>query len=198
MKGFKIRWAPNGKHKMGLLYKSSTSATATGLLCQPSTAPPATIRVYDSMGILAGGVKRQVTTIMRVEVDTITIEVMDVCRQTNGNDCGLYAIANAYQLCNHKDPATCSWEEEMRHHLESCFENLKIEAFPQKPENYSSVGVLLTTTAPSLHCICRKAYKRSEKMAQCTKCKMWFHKKCKDIPLEVFSKSRLVWHCGVC
>ena len=106
--------------------------------------PPATTRVYDSMLMLAGDVKKLVAKLMR-DTDHIQIDLVDIRPQTNGSDCGLYAIANAFELCAKHDPATCNWMDKcMRPHLLKCLENEAITQFPHEARS-NAAGVILTT-----------------------------------------------------
>ena len=149
--------------------------------------PPSTIRVYDSMLLLAGDVKKLVAKLMRVDTDHIQIDLVDIRPQTNESDCGLYAIANAFELCAKRDPATCNWKEKcMRPHLLKCLENEAITRFPHEAWS-NAAGVILTTKTAALHCLCRKASKKRENMARCTKCGLWYHQKCLSIRANVFS-----------
>ena len=74
--------------------------------------------------MLAGDVKKLVAKLMCVDTDYIQIDTIDIRPQTNGSDCRLYAIANAFGLCAKPDPATCNWMEKcMQPHLLKCLEN---------------------------------------------------------------------------
>ena len=61
----------------------------------------------------------------------IGITFPNVALQTNGYDCGLYAVANATALAYGRDPTTQVYiPRMMRSHLYKCFENKHIEPFP--------------------------------------------------------------------
>jgi len=48
--------------------------------------------------------------------------IVDVMRQTNTYDCGVFAIAAATDIVYGKDPAMSKWNVfEMRSHLMQCF-----------------------------------------------------------------------------
>ena len=52
--------------------------------------------------------------------------------QTNGTDCGIYAIANGQELCAGRIPASCSWVgHKMRAHLLKCLDVGKLTSFPR-------------------------------------------------------------------
>ena len=64
---------------------------------------------------------------------------------TDSIDCGLYAIANAFDLCDGMDPSTCSWKgQEMRQHLMQCMGDEQIQTFPRHDQPHLSQGVTLT------------------------------------------------------
>ena len=61
------------------------------------------------------------------------INMINVQRQINGCDCGVFAIANATELAFGKDPLLCQYDTEvMRLHFLKCLENRKMKRFPLK------------------------------------------------------------------
>ena len=78
----------------------------------------------DRILMLDGDVKKLVAKLMCVNTDHIQIDLVDIRPQTNRSDCGLYVIANAFELCAKCDSVTCNWMEKcMRPHLLKCLEN---------------------------------------------------------------------------
>ena len=64
--------------------------------------PPATVNVYHSLhGHLLPPAQRVVADLLQCKEANITIRYMDVQWQSNGYDCGLFALANATALCTH-------------------------------------------------------------------------------------------------
>ncbi|CAH2300601.1 Hypothetical predicted protein [Pelobates cultripes] len=62
------------------------------------------------------------------------VYMLEVDQQLNGNDCGVYAIANAFELLSERN-ATCTYDHhQMRKHLASCLENGEITEFPKRIE----------------------------------------------------------------
>ena len=60
-----------------------------------------------------------VAAIMHYKEAEIMFEVMDVDVQINGSDCGLHAVATAYELCAGNDPTGITWEhDQLRSHLQ--------------------------------------------------------------------------------
>ena len=75
--------------------------------------PPATINVYDSLhGNLPPHAQRVVADLLQCKEANITIRLyMDVQWQSNGYDCGLFALANATALCSGNDPTSVTFEQ---------------------------------------------------------------------------------------
>ena len=60
----------------------------------------------------------KVAGLVKSECEELEIRGIDVAKQENGSDCGIYAIANAYELCRSKDPSKIEWcVDQMRGHL---------------------------------------------------------------------------------
>ena len=76
-------------------------------------------------------VQLQIAAIMRCEADTITLEVQSTQKQRGPNDCALFAIAYAVDLCCENDP-TMLWynQHKMREHLVECLQEKKMRPFP--------------------------------------------------------------------
>ena len=59
--------------------------------------------------------------------------------QDNGSDCGLFAIAFAFELCKGDHEALAQGRkfdtEKMRQHLVDCFENDEMQSFPLHTDN---------------------------------------------------------------
>lgn len=66
---------------------------------------------------------------------TLNVSILDVQQQTNGVDCGVFAIANLTDFCfseDIKDQPIPFDIEKMRSHLIKCLEDKKFEKFPKK------------------------------------------------------------------
>ena len=88
---------------------------------------PSLARTYDTMNYSScGDVQLQIAAIMRCEADTITLEVQSTQKQHGPNDCALFAIAYAVDLCCKNDP-TMLWynQHKMREHLVKCLQERK-------------------------------------------------------------------------
>ena len=68
----------------------------------------------------SGDVQLQIAAIMHCEADTITLEVQSAQKQRGPNDCALFMIAYAVDLCCENDPTILMlWynQNKMREHL---------------------------------------------------------------------------------
>ena len=71
---------------------------------------------------------QQTTSKNRVEAYTLNMQ-----QQKGFFDCGLFAIACAYELCNGNNPAKINFKQsDMRKHFQSCLDAKKLSAFPQE------------------------------------------------------------------
>ena len=70
---------------------------------------PSLARTYDTMNYsISPDVQLQIPTIMHCKADNITLEVQSTQKQRGLNDCALFAIAYAIDLCCENDP-TMLW-----------------------------------------------------------------------------------------
>ena len=78
-----------------------------------------TLNVYDSMyGILSLQTKKQICAFWKSPVDHITFRMVNIQRQPNASDCGIFAVAAATEIVHGKDPELSFWNvQEMRAHL---------------------------------------------------------------------------------
>lgn len=94
--------------------------------------PLGTVRLYDSLNQtrISPTLSKQLATLLQPSTDYLTIDIMETQQQEGVNDCGLFAIAHAYALC---EGIWRQWEQDrMRPHLQSCFETNIILPFPGK------------------------------------------------------------------
>ena len=69
-----------------------------------------------------GSIVCQVCTISASPKSSFTLNVVNVQYQQGYSDCGLFAVAMAYDLCAGKDPFQLSYDRaRFRTDLESCF-----------------------------------------------------------------------------
>ena len=109
---------------------------------------------------LRSGVNKRKATETLVEINSVLnyfmssifldIQIMDMQRQSGGDDCGLFAIASALCLCEGKDPGTHSWKQQsMRQHLLQCFTDGELKPLQSKKRRKRAAKV---TQRVQLYC----------------------------------------------
>ena len=157
---------------------------------------PGHVKVFDSM-YTSPALVTQICVLLHTKESKLSIEMMNIQKQPNGSDCGLYVIANALAVCLGKNPCKIKWTNSlMRSHFRSCLENRKLTMFPAASEQRKVEDEVTKNYEFVLFGCWRK------RMAQCRKCGEWFHHDCENIPETVaclFSKKKkLVWFCCSC
>ena len=126
---------------------------------------PATINVYDSLhGRLPPYAKRVIADLLQSPEPEITINYMDVQWQSNGHDCGLFALANTVMSCNAMNPTKFTLDQgRMRKHLADCFKTGRLSVFPIRGQQrkISSPHVEIY----QIYCICRAPDDGSQMMS---------------------------------
>ena len=65
-----------------------------------------------------------ITSMVFSSASRLVIRMMDIEKQSNGSDCGVLAIAYAYDICSGLNPCQVRFDHTMiRQHLELCLEN---------------------------------------------------------------------------
>ncbi len=117
---------------------------------------------------------------------SLTIEIIESQVQEGCSDCGLFAIANAFSLCNGDGPSTTYWyQDQMRGHLVACLKAEVLTAFPGRHSPTAKEKVLQVMNIP-VFCHCRQPEDRTKKMPLCQACQEWYHTVCEDVPRAVF------------
>ena len=131
----------------------------------------------------------------------LTIRKLNVQQQKVGTqDCGLFAVAYATEVCYGMDPTMASFEQsKMNIHLLKCLEEGRMARFPQtckertglRPANSIAIHLPLYC-----YCIMPDNY---DNMIECHHCKLWFHKSCAGINgLTRRQLKQLHWFCEPC
>lgn len=146
------------------------------------------IDLYDSAQEIPdrkGSIAQQASAIMKLALPELTINVINVQLQEGSDDCGLFAIAMAYDICREVDPFTRTYtQEEMRSHLLSCFDKQSLQMFPSRNRILFDDIRIVKKVVVELHCLCRQP--DIGDMACCDSCDNWYHKGCVPIPDDVF------------
>ena len=174
-----------------------------------------TIRIYDSLRSCGGysvtksfDLFYQIASFLHTDAtDSLTVEYAPVQQQPPlSGDCGIYAIAYMVPLLNGKDPSIINFDKDfMRSHLHSCLKNNTITPFPES--NQRQTFSKKHKQQIPLYCSSRMPYEKKfltskfgnkMDMAQCNRCKGWFHRVCESIPPRVFKLESAVWACKRC
>ena len=111
------------------------------------------------------------------------INMINVQRQINGCDCGVFAIANATELAFGKDPLLCQYDMEvMRMHFLKYLENTKMECF--RPRKIPIGNHIKNTHKMKVYCTCRLPNNPQKSMVCCDRCRKWFHKECMGLCVD--------------
>ena len=91
------------------------------------------VYVYDSLSSrsIAPELIRQLRQLYTTGGEKLAVHCPSVTQQTNGSDCGVFAIAFAIDLCAGYDPSLREYDRrELRPHIIRCFRNSLLEQFP--------------------------------------------------------------------
>ena len=149
------------------------------------------IHVLDSLhSTLSSSAKDQICALLNTDQDTINVQFVNTEKQTNTNDCGLYAIAYATSVCLGENVSQLKYHsKEMRPHLKHCLETGTMTTFPSSQREQEPL--LCDPELIYVHCYCRKT--EVGNMITCCNCKKRFHYEC------VNSKKNLrSWQCKNC
>ncbi len=161
------------------------------------------VDLYDSLHTIltaSGSIAQQVCTILKSQQHSVTINVVNVQKQIGCNDCGLYAIAMAADLCSRIDPFESSYDQSsMRIHLKECFESEPptLTVFSTRRDSKEKRR-LVHRKSVELFCLCRRP--EVLPMASCDTCNMWYHEGCVPIPDDVLldEDDSIPWICCQC
>lgn len=94
---------------------------------------PGTVKIFDSLYHKPSSVAAEYACRMLMYPgDTVTFMNEKVQRQVSSNDCGLFALAFATDLCHGLDPAIQRYDQgSMRQHYVDCLENGTMVPFPK-------------------------------------------------------------------
>ena len=155
---------------------------------------PDTINVYDSLnGTLTEPLKQIIADLMHSAGKQITVQYVSVQYQKGSQDCGLFAIAFACEICFGKDPSSVTFvQSTMRQHLIEGLEQGNILPFPSAVRRQRSQ--MVRQEVFRIFCSCRMP-NDGRKMIQCSKCREWYHLNCVRVSRK-FLRHTVPWFCG--
>ena len=124
---------------------------------------------------------------------------MNIQKQTNLVDCGLYSIAVLTSLLLGDDPTTLVYnKDELRSHLLEVLETKVISPFPISQTRRPATRVAKIEKC-FVFCICRLP-DNGENMICCDNCEEWFHFKCLNTlnATETSFVTENNWYCASC
>ena len=162
---------------------------------------------YDSLfhGKIRDHVKMQIFNIFKCIGKELTVNVKACQQQTNGVDCGVFAVANLFHILTGADIGrTKIREDKMRDHLLQCIKSGHFKEF-EKSDSSDIVFCKIKKIKIQIFCYCRFPWawyhskNKDLDMACCDSCKEWYHRKCENIPDIVFDEeSDIQWDCFSC
>ena len=130
---------------------------------------PGEIYYMDSLfrGRIADKVKQQICSIMHSSTPSLKIKVLPVQQQTNGVDCGIYAVAFMLYYAMHKRyPTEASFDQSlMRHHLLHALAANKLDEFQSTEKNGRKCRQKEIDL--QLHCNCHMCWVPSDNAISC-------------------------------
>ena len=130
----------------------------------------------------------------------LEIIIIDTQKQTNGVDCGVFAIAHLTEFClnGSLNPTVIFDVKNMRKHLQTCFESGSLSRFPTIPRrpNRNRYTTKHKSIAINLHCKCRLPECIGD-MTKCAVCKISYHKYCVDKHIDT-SRPKSKFICEKC
>ena len=147
------------------------------------------VNVYNNMySSVSSATLKLIASLVFSPAKQLVVRMMDVGRQSNGSDCGVLAIAFAYDICSGNHLCWVKFDDRsIRQHLAK--NSVTYPASRYACERRSAT--VRHTQSIDLHCSCRlpEVMGTGDKMAECEVCKTWFHQHCMDIPDKVSSLS---------
>ena len=123
-------------------------------------------------------------------------------KQEGVKDCGILAVAMAFNVCQDKDPFEQQYKQsELRQKLEIVFSHRSFEMFRSslsEPRRVKKSKRVVASTTRELYCVCRQPEiegSRFGSMACCDRCQKWYHAICLSIPSIVFTDESRKWFC---
>ena len=158
----------------------------------------ATVRIFDSLYLKPSSIAiKHACRMMMFPGDQITLINEKVQRQVGINDCGLFALAFATDLCHGLDPVNQKYEQKsMRQHYVRCLENGAMVPFP-KTTRRVPFHISCNKSSVAIYCLCRMPYDKEEYVQCSYRCRAWYHTSCVNIPEWAINSGRK-WKCGKC
>ena len=158
--------------------------------------PYSTVNIYDSMCCtLPSTTQKQICALLMTHEPHVTLRFINVDKQNNANDCGLYALAFCAALCSGDNPQHITFSNtDMRKHVLHCLMQNEMEPFSGKMLKRKKR--VKETQLLEIICTCRSI--EDGNMVECDVCKEWFHQGCITVPENVWNTPSTPWMCDSC
>ena len=180
------------------------------ILLSSFMCPKDTVKIYDSAGgrYIGLSVQKCVAQLLSPISSKMTIQFMHCPQQGGGDDCGLYAIANATAILAGTDPSeltSYTTSKAMRAHLIRAFETGSLHEFSSayKPKmklriRSQMLSKVYHSMSINLFCTCKMPEYGS--YFECSTCTKWFHPECQGITAstEELSGNDTIAYCIGC
>ena len=180
-------------------------------LCKFSTVETTTGLQYQRLGVLlvlctgmhhgpSSQLKVIVSDLLQCPKDCIQIKVLNVQLQSDGSDCGLFALANITASLEGVDPSSLHFIQKlMRTHLVTCLEKNDTRLFPiGLSKRQARLRKILDTQTLRIYCVCWLP-DNGNLMVMSTKCHKWLHKSCTKVKDKSASELKKIdWNCISC
>lgn len=121
--------------------------------------------------------RRVIASLLQSPLEAITVEMPSTQKQTNGSDCGLYALAFAMTIVDGGDPGATFYDRtQLRAHLRRCLQEGVMTKFPEYEEGVFPPVLPTENFKIDLSCPCRLPSSRSMKV--CQRCSVRCHVSC--------------------
>lgn len=115
---------------------------------------------------------------MPVRFSALEVQILQVQQQKGPDDCGMFSIAFAIEVCEGNDPQLLRKfsQRQMRSHLYKCLQLMKLKPFPKESSKCLHCEVNLFHM--KVFCLCRMPEEFDTDMVECSKCEIWYHYRC--------------------
>ena len=176
--------------------------TVSNMKPKTSEVYPDTVCLYDSNWTEKSTVSlvtmQHICSFFKSDAATLYFDFVNVDRQSNSSDCGVYALAFAAELAHGGDPALFTWDvNNMRGHILNSMRTGFVPPFPKKDERKIRFGKRIRIShAEPIYCACKMPNDGLEYI-KCSGCRGWFHMSCVCLNTDR-SYRNVKWSCTDC
>lgn len=144
---------------------------------------------------LSSHMVRCLAWLLYYEGKEIVVEWASAQRQRRASDYGAFAIAFATELCWGFNPSSRLYNQfTLRQNIADCFS--KRVMTPLSSKQKSVAETITQCKSYKVYCLCRQPWFKDEDMAQCSKCREWYHRHHANIPSSCFGRNTAFVSCN--